>query len=234
MKLCRIATLIPALAGIMAASQVSAAPDLPYVELPVDRPLSSSCEAIINDAAHLLPGAMACQVDSDCDHYPCTCSAIGTNAAGQTYRALVALLQHDCGASVVYAYCGSTTPVCENGTCSTQAAIASSEETDDASKNTESADAEAPDIRFLPPDHAPRAFSFVTRTASIPSEVRSAFSNLCRDCAFPEFGPRLDDTNSANPDARRLLEAGESGRRWALRYEHGGACIHEHWVVVEI
>jgi hypothetical protein len=236
MKKRRTTSMVGIIAGalaLLAPGRASAGPQIPYVELS-GAPMSRACERTLLDAADLLPRATACHADSDCEHFPCSCSAISTNAEGERYRDLVGSLQRDCRAAVVYAYCGSTKPVCAHGVCSTRS-LATSERTDRlaAGSSERVRGGRSRDVRFLPPDHEPREWSFVTNAAAIPPAVRVAFEGLCRGCTFPEFGPTLVHGNSLNPNSRRLLEAGESGTRWALRYAHGGACVHEHWVVFE-
>jgi hypothetical protein len=104
-------------AAVLMASFASADAELPYVMFRDETPLSASCQQMLDVAASLLPQARACDTASDCDHYPCSCAAIAKNEEAQRYRRLVKSLQLNCGASIIYAYCGRTVPVCESGTC---------------------------------------------------------------------------------------------------------------------
>jgi hypothetical protein len=95
----------------------SADTDLPYVKFQDNTELESSCREILDEAKLLLPHARMCKTHSDCDHFPCSCGAIGTHDQAQHYRDLVTSLQSNCGASIIYAYCGRTVAVCEAGQC---------------------------------------------------------------------------------------------------------------------
>jgi len=75
------------------------------------------CEAMRLKAAGLGPLAHVCERDSDCVHYPCSCSAISVNSAGTEYKQLMRELFEACGDSLVFDYCGNTRPVCENARC---------------------------------------------------------------------------------------------------------------------
>ena len=62
--------------------------------------------------------ARTCDGDDECFNYPCTCSAIGSSDSAKDLLALTKWLDLHCGgASVVYAYCGETTPVCVHNRC---------------------------------------------------------------------------------------------------------------------
>lgn len=106
-------------AVVFAAHHASAGTELPYVVIQDISSLGASCQQLLEEAASLLPQAKTCDTTSGCVHYPCSCSAISRNEEAKRYMALVQSLQRDCGASIVYAYCGWTTPVCENGVCKT-------------------------------------------------------------------------------------------------------------------
>jgi hypothetical protein len=116
MRPCSI-SLVCALALLSAATLASADPEFPFVELPAGSELSANCRASRDEAVSLLPEARACETDSDGAHFPCSCSALGTSASAERYKALVMELGRHCHAGIVYAYCGSTRPTCANRVC---------------------------------------------------------------------------------------------------------------------
>jgi len=65
----------------------------------------------------LLERAKICSVDSDCFHYPCSCSALGRNSSTEQYLAVLHNLYAWCGEHQIIPYCGSTRPVCVEGIC---------------------------------------------------------------------------------------------------------------------
>jgi hypothetical protein len=107
-------------AVLATASRSLAGQELPYVKLPEDSAPSTECSTLFQRAIAVHPDATACTADSDCEHYPCSCAAISKNLQAIYYKALIVILQHDCGASVTYAYCGETMPTCEQGVCRTR------------------------------------------------------------------------------------------------------------------
>jgi hypothetical protein len=102
---------------VVAASAGAAESELPSVVFGQSSKLTHQCQTVLDDAAALLPRAMACAADTDCELYPCSCSAIGMNDEAGRYKTLVDRLQTDCAAGVVYSYCGPTVAICENGRC---------------------------------------------------------------------------------------------------------------------
>ena len=79
-----------------------------------DSPFCVDARAKAHD---VLPVAQACERDSDCFHYPCSCSALGSSPAADEYIALEEVLWKQCGDPAIFAYCGPTDPVCEDGVC---------------------------------------------------------------------------------------------------------------------
>jgi hypothetical protein len=81
--------------------------------------LSGKCSALRDEAVALLPAAMACEVDSDCESYPCTCTSIGRNGSATRFKEVVEHLAAACNASIDHAWCEAA-PACTNHVCSTR------------------------------------------------------------------------------------------------------------------
>jgi hypothetical protein len=71
--------------------------------------------------------------------------------------------------------------------------------------------------------------------ASIPPDVMSALTGLCKGCVFADFGGPWNpgDVVITGLPGRRLLKAEQSGSRWIIQYEHGGRGKHVHTAVFE-
>ncbi|HXK24395.1 MAG TPA: hypothetical protein VMS55_17130 [Myxococcota bacterium] len=82
----------------------------------------SFCAEARENAKALLPSARACERESDCFHYPCSCSALGSSPATDEYLALQDVLVGRCGDPMIFAYCGPTVPVCEAHVCTVRGA----------------------------------------------------------------------------------------------------------------
>jgi len=211
----------------------SASAERSHVVLSSESEPSQTCTELMNEVSALRPLAESCQVDADCFHYPCSCSALAAGELSDRYIAILRTLQLECGAAVHYDYCEETRPVCVENRCTTHA-MEDAESPPLDGVVQQAGTALTGDVRYLPPDQEQRAYHFVASADQIPPAVIGAFSELCGDCPLFDFRWPLHGASAADPIVRRLLEAGQSAARWALRYQHGGSCVHQHWVVFEI
>ena len=75
------------------------------------------CISLRKEIAELLPAAKACTSDSDCYHWPCSCSSLARGDASVQYIRLRQLAFEHCGEEIVYLHCLQSRPACQSGRC---------------------------------------------------------------------------------------------------------------------
>jgi len=80
---------------------------------------SNPCQEADVEAEELWTRATSCKSDTECNHYPSTCSAVGNNAAADELVDLDNWRNKNCDREP-NAFCGATTPYCDKGRCATR------------------------------------------------------------------------------------------------------------------
>ena len=107
--------------GAVLLSAPASRADLLGIDLSGNPNPTQACRNFANEASSLYATAVTCRADSECFHYPCSCSALARGSASDRYKDIVEILFRECSASKVSANCGTTVPVCVNGKCTTRA-----------------------------------------------------------------------------------------------------------------
>jgi hypothetical protein len=77
---------------------------------------SNPCRDADEEAEGLWTRAVVCKSDTECNHYPSTCSAVGNNSAADELVDLDNWRNKNCDREE-NAFCGATTPYCDKGRC---------------------------------------------------------------------------------------------------------------------